>query len=61
MRSVFQFVTLIAVVLLNALLTDTALGEILLNKITILIVLAVGIEVVSEENIIATILSAFGG
>ena len=48
-------------VFLNALLTDTALGEVLLNKITVLIVLALGVELLTEENIIATVLSAFGG
>ena len=61
MRSVFQVLTLTAMVFLNALLTDTALGEVLLNKITVLIVLALGVELLTEENIIATVLSAFGG
>ena len=61
MRSVFQFLALTAMVFLNALLTDTALGEVLLNKITVLIVLALGVELLTEENIIATVLSAFGG
>jgi hypothetical protein len=61
MRSVFQVLTLTAMVFLNALLTDTALGEVLLNKITVLLVLALGVELLTEENIIATVLSAFGG
>lgn len=61
MRSVFQFLALTAMVFLNALLTDTALGEVLLNKITVLLVLALGVELLTEENIIATVLSAFGG
>jgi len=61
MRSVFQVLTLTAMVFLNALLTDTALGEVLLNKITVLLVLALGVELLTEENIIATVLSAFRG
>ena len=61
MRSVFHVLILTAMVFLNALLTDTALGEVLLNKITVLIVLALGVELLTEENIIATVLSAFGG
>lgn len=61
MRSAFLFLTLTAMVFLNALLTDTALGEVLLNKITVLLVLALGVELLTEENIIATVLSAFGG
>ena len=61
MRSVFHVLILTAMFFLNALLTDTALGEVLLNKITVLIVLALGVELLTEENIIATVLSAFGG